>query len=247
MMPGMNTLFISDLHLEANHPEITHLFLEFLQKQAANADALYILGDFFELWIGDDEQTEFHQTIILALRALAQKGIPVYFMHGNRDFLIGKKFIQASGCQLLSDPTIINLYGTPTLLMHGDSLCTHDLTHQRFRAFANHPLAQHLFLMLPLKLRKRIGAKIRQKSRLHGQALKTTNPSIMDVTPSEINHIMQKHNVELLIHGHTHRPCIELFKLGKKSARRIVLSDWHQHGNALICDQEGNHRLINFK
>lgn len=239
----MNTLFISDLHLDTAHPAITQLFLDFLQQQAIHADALYILGDFFALWIGDDNHSAFNQTICNALSTLTRAGVPVYFMHGNRDFLIGEKFLQQTGCQLLTDPTVIDLYGTPTLLMHGDTLCTADSSYLKFRRFVHNPTYQRIFLRTPLWLRKAIARLLRYGS----ERKQHENQMIMDATPAEIIRVMQQHQVSHIIHGHTHRPSIEYFSLDKQTACRIVLSDWHDnYGNVLICQPDGQRRLVNF-
>jgi UDP-2,3-diacylglucosamine hydrolase len=248
-----HTLFISDLHLEPAHPGITHLFLSFLQNQAAHADALYILGDLFAAWLGDDDSSEFNQEMMTALRALTAKGVPVYFMHGNRDFLIGKKFLQQSGCRLLTDPTVIDLYGTPVLLMHGDTLCTEDKMYLRYRYFARNIFLQKIFLSLPLSYRKKIANYLRSEPQSQnvgatgGRPLENTNeygraplaPTNMDAVQSEIDRVMQQHNVQLLIHGHTHRPAIY--------TNRIVLSDWHDDkGNVLVCAPDGARHLEYF-
>src|SRR3989338_620425 len=162
-------LFISDLHLQATEPQIAELFLQFLQQQASQAQALYILGDFFETWSGDDDQTSFHQTIQLALKTLTTH-VPVYIMHGNRDFLLGERFMATTGCQLLADPTKIQLFGVPTLLMHGDTLCTADIRYQRFRRLVRQNWLQKLFLLLPLSLRRGVAKRLRASSRRHVSA-----------------------------------------------------------------------------
>lgn len=236
----MNTLFLSDLHLSSDHPETTATFINFLHNQAKTANAVYILGDLFESWIGDDESSEFNRQIIQALKTLTATNIPVYLMHGNRDFLIGKKFLQITGCQLIKDPTLINLYGTPTLLMHGDTLCSDDIAYQNYRNKVQNPLFKKLFLALPLFIRKKIAKSLRQKSKQETQ-LKTLD--IMDVNPTAIKNIIKRHGVKLLIHGHTHRPCIQYLSLENGLVCRIVLSDWHQHGNVLICSPSGERHL----
>lgn len=223
------TLFISDLHLEPSRPEITALFINFLEQQATQAEALYILGDFFEAWIGDDDQSTLNQTVKAALKILTQNNIPVYFMHGNRDFLIGKQFAQETGCRLLPDPTKIDLYGIPTLLMHGDLLCTQDQSYLKFRTKVHKRWAQKIFLTLPLTIRKKIATKIRQGSEQH---ISITNEKIMDVTPAEVDRIMAQYQVKQLIHGHTHRPNIHHLQQG----HRIVLGAWHNSGSILICE-----------
>lgn len=236
----MHTLFISDLHLDPTTPETTAIFLRLLHDQAQQADAIYILGDFFETWIGDDATTPFMQTIISALRTVTQSGTPIYFMHGNRDFLIGNKFTQQSGCQLLPDPTIIDLYGTPTLIMHGDTLCTDDEAYLRFRQYARNPCYQRIFLSLPLIMRRFIANFLRKRSQRH---IDMSSAIIMDANATEIQRITQQYATPLLIHGHTHRPSIQL-SYGNTQLCRIVLSDWHKQGNMLICRADGIRRLL---
>lgn len=230
----MTTLFISDLHLDAKQPEMTAIFLNFLQKHASQAEALYILGDFFEVWIGDDYETELSRKISTALHAVTQKGIPIYIMHGNRDFLLGTEFMRATGCQLLPDPTVIDLYGRPTLLMHGDTLCIDDHAYQRFRQQVRDPVKQSIFLQLPLTLRRGIARFLRWQSQRKGKQ------DYIDANSAEIKRVMLAHNVDFLIHGHTHRPCIQYFELEEKSALRIVLSDWdNKQGSVLVCEPQG--------
>lgn len=230
------TIFISDLHLEINEPDITQKFLNFLQHQAIQADALYILGDFFEVWIGDDDRNEFNEKIKTVLKNFTAKGTPTYFMRGNRDFLIGKKFCEDTGCQLLKDPTLINLYGVPTLLVHGDSLCTQDTRHQKFRKIVNNAFIQNLFFILPLSWRRKIARNIREQSKKHSQKLAQ---EITDVTPTTLENLMKAHKARLLIHGHTHRPGMHTFNLNGQAAKRIVLGAWHDSGNIiLICQPD---------
>jgi UDP-2,3-diacylglucosamine hydrolase len=238
------TLFISDLHLGPAHPKITALFLQFIATQAQHADALYILGDLFEIYIGDDEKTELYHLVSQALAKLKKSGVPIYLMHGNRDFLIGKSFVNACEAVLLQDPTLIYLYGKPTLLMHGDTLCTQDKKYLAFRQKAQNPRIQKFFLMLPLKIRQQLAKKARNMSHLHTQQIPA---SLLDVTPDAVRTIMQKHQVHQLIHGHTHRPSIHDFWLHKKHFRRIVLSDWGNEGHFLAYDENGLCRLESFE
>jgi UDP-2,3-diacylglucosamine hydrolase len=239
------TLFISDLHLDSQHPLITGWFLQLLKQDHSNVDALYILGDLFETWIGDDAKQEFHDEIIQALRTATQNGLPIYLMHGNRDFLIGRQFLQATGCQLLSDETIISLYGNNVLLMHGDTLCTRDTAYLKWRKIARNRLVQCLFLHLfPLHTRQKIANKMRAKSADYTQHAAA---EIMDVTQEEVERVMKKHDVQFLIHGHTHQPNKHEFTLQQKPAMRIVLDAWHKQGNMLIWDSEGKKELIWFK
>jgi UDP-2,3-diacylglucosamine hydrolase len=229
--------FISDLHLCEAEPQITRIFLNFLQHQARQAEALYILGDLFEAWVGDDDLSPFNLAIIQALRETTDSGLPVYFMRGNRDFLIGKIFAQKTGVRLLADTAVIDLYGVSTLLLHGDSLCTLDKKHQRTRLITLNPLCQWLALRLPLSWRKRIGAWMRGKSRQHHRHIADY---IMDVDPQTVTGIMQSHGTPRLIHGHTHRPAIHPLPDGE----RIVLGAWHESGSVLVCDSQRNCQLL---
>lgn len=233
----MKTLFISDLHLEAQCPELTRLFLDFLAHHATQAEALYILGDWFAAWIGDDDRTELSEHISIALQKIAQQGIAIYFMPGNRDFLLGEQYLKTVGACLLTDPTVINLYGTPTLLMHGDTLCTDDKNYQRFRKIVRSPWLQKIFLALPLSVRRFIASHLRKKSR---QTQAYVASEISDAKQEEIERVMKLYHVNLLIHGHTHRPAIHSFELNGVTMQRIVLSDWGKMGNMLVC--EGNNK-----
>lgn len=239
----MTTLFISDLHLSEDRSDITELFLKFLRDHAATVEALYILGDFFEYWIGDDDRNPLSQTIAQALKSLSQKNCKIYFTHGNRDFLLGKKYAKSAGMKILHDYTVIDLYGTPTLLMHGDTLCTQDIAYLKFRKKVRNPITQFLFLCKKLKTRRNMALQYREMSKAR---MPTVDPDILDVTNSEIPRLMQKFNTKLLIHGHTHRPCIELLKLNDHFVKRIVLSDWEKTGNFLICEPSGINKLIYF-
>lgn len=240
-MTTRKTLFISDLHLEESRPDITQAFLSLLNHCDFSVDALYILGDLFEVWIGDDHHTPFHSQIIEALQKATKRGLPIYFIYGNRDFLIGKKFLQKTGCQLLADEEKISLYGTPVLLMHGDTLCTQDIAYLKARKKGRNRFLQFLFLSLPLKIRERIANKMRAKSAKHTH---NTAPEIMDVTEGEVLRVMQKHEVQVLIHGHTHRPAIHSFLLNHSPANRIVLAAWHERGSALIWDEQGGKTFL---
>lgn len=231
------TLFISDLHLHPDQPQITSIFLQFLQHEAMTADSLYILGDLFEAWIGDDDLNPFTQQIIQALRQVTQSGLPVYFMRGNRDFLIGKQFARHTDVKLIPDPTVIDLYGKKTLLMHGDSLCTADVKHQLWRKISLARYNPYLALWLPLTWRRKIGRWLRGQSRQHQYTLPD---HIMDVTEYEVRRMMDSYQVTQLIHGHTHRPRIHQVALNTCSGQRIVLGAWHEIGNVLRCDNQGN-------
>lgn len=231
-----HTLFISDLHLNPNEPEATQCFFHFLQHQAPKADALYILGDFFDLWLGDDENTPFQRSIIAALKQLTATGLPVYFMHGNHDFLIGDEFIRATGCHFLTDPTVITLYGKKVLLTHGDALCTADIHHQKFRKISQNLRYRRIFVSLPLWIRRLIAKGVQRSSQKHTT---TATYTVMDVTQSALEQQMQAYDVLQLIHGHTHKPAIHEFTLGNKPARRIVLGDWHTQGSVLCYQEDG--------
>lgn len=222
----MTTLFISDLHLEESRPDITGAFLRFLTEKAPGAEDLYILGDFFEAWIGDDERTPLQEQVAAALRSLSDSGTRIFLMHGNRDFLLGEDFCTRAGATLLDDPTLVDLYGTPTLLMHGDSLCTADVEYQKFRANMRNPQTQKLILARPLEDRQQMARQLREMSMAtnRGKA-----EDIMDVTPEEVVRVMEDHDVRQLIHGHTHRPAEHALKVNNKSAKRIVLGDWDQN------------------
>lgn len=237
-----HTLFISDLHLSPASSQQIKLFLNFCETQTIKADALYILGDFFEAYLGDDEKSEFHASLIQALKNVSSR-IPVYFMRGNRDFLVGKKFLKQTGCQLLTDPTVIDLYGHPTLLMHGDTLCTDDKDYLRFRTRTQNIFYQKMVLACPLFVRQKMAQGLRKRSMQHTSSVKK---EIMDTNPQEISRVMKEHDVLQLIHGHTHRPCMENFELEGKNACKIVLGDWHHKGNFLICEADGEKELRYF-
>ncbi len=222
----MTTLFISDLHLEESRPDITGAFRRFLDQKTANAEALYILGDFFEAWIGDDERTPLQEQIAEALKALSDTGTRVFLMHGNRDFLIGEDFCNRAGATLLDDPVVVNLYGTPTLLMHGDSLCTADAEYQKFRASMRNVPWQKTFLARPLADRQLVARQLRDISMAKN---KSKESFIMDVTPKEVVDVMEAHSVHHLIHGHTHRPAVHELEANGQSAKRIVLGDWAEN------------------
>jgi len=226
-------LLISDLHLEEERPDISRAFLHFLQTRARQAEALYILGDFFEAWIGDDAINPFQRSIAQALRQLSDRGTRIYLMHGNRDFLLGKAFCRAAGCTLLPDPSLVELGGEKVLLMHGDSLCTQDQAYMRLRRWLRNPLSLFVLRHLPLATRHKLARKLRKESRTQ-TSMKASN--IVDVTPSEVPRVMAAHGVRTLIHGHTHRPAEHQLKVEGHTARRIVLGDWDRQGWALQVD-----------
>ncbi|MBB3168060.1 UDP-2,3-diacylglucosamine diphosphatase [Simiduia aestuariiviva] len=233
----MATLFISDLHLDAKRPAITQAFLHFLQNQAKGADALYILGDLFEAWIGDDDDAPLATEVQRALKQYSALGHPLYIMQGNRDFLLGDGFCTHTGATLLEDPTTVDLYGTPTLLMHGDTLCTDDVDYQAFRAQARSPQWQAPLLAQPLPVRRQLAADIRSKTQSLA-AMKAED--IMDVNRDEVIRVMGANAVTRLIHGHTHRPARHPVALPSNAAgERIVLGDWHNALWYLTVDAHG--------
>jgi len=229
-------LLISDLHLQEERPDITRAFLDLLDGRARHAKALYILGDFFEAWIGDDAMTPFQQSICQALRQLSDSGTAVYLMHGNRDFLIGQDFCKAAGCTLLADPSVIELGGEQVLLMHGDTLCTRDLAYMKMRRYLRNPLSLWILRHLPLATRQKLARKLRSESRAQTR-MKATE--IVDVTPEEVPKVMAAHGVRTLVHGHTHRPAIHKLVVNGEPARRIVLGDWDRRGWTLQVDAQG--------
>ena len=229
-------LLISDLHLEEQRPDITRAFLNLLSGRAREAQSLYILGDFFEAWIGDDAMSPFQRSICEALRALSDSGTQVFLMHGNRDFMIGNAFCKAAGCTLLADPSVVQFNGEPVLLMHGDSLCTRDEAYQKMRRYLRNPLTLWVLRHLPLSTRHTLARKLRNESK--AQTRMKAN-DIVDVTPEEIPRIMREFGVKTLIHGHTHRPAIHKLQIGEDTAQRIVLGDWDRQGWALQVDEQG--------
>ncbi|WP_024557357.1 UDP-2,3-diacylglucosamine diphosphatase [Franconibacter pulveris 1160] len=231
----MATLFIADLHLCAEEPAITAGFLRFLAGEARQADALYILGDLFEAWIGDDDPNPLHAQIAAAIRTLVESGVPCYFIHGNRDFLLGKRFARESGMQLLPEEKVLNLYGKRVLIMHGDTLCTDDVGYQAFRAKVHQPWLQTLFLALPLFIRKRIAAKMRAGSQ---SVNRVKDMAIMDVNPQAVAETLERHRVQHLIHGHTHRPAVHGLKANGEPAFRYVLGAWHTQGSMIKVTAE---------
>lgn len=233
-MPG--TLFLSDLHLDDSRPQITRLFLDVLETLGRNADAVYILGDLFELWPGDDDDSLLGRAITDGLRACVAYGTPVHLLHGNRDFLIGEQFTARSGCRLLDDPARIDLYGTPVLLMHGDILCTDDVDYQAFRAGVRDSRWQQAFLRQSLQARRDIAQALRGKSRA---SAREKPESIRDVNFDTVARFMADYGVQQLIHGHTHRPGIHEFEIAGKPARRMVLGDWYRRGSLLECTPQG--------
>lgn len=230
----MRTLFISDLHLHESRPQLTRAFFQFLQEQAKNAEALYILGDFFDAWIGDDDDADLAIQVAQHLQQLSNTDTHIYLMHGNRDFLLGNDFAKAAGAKLIPEFTVIDLYGTPTILLHGDSLCTKDTAYQQFRAIARSAAWQQQQLSQSLVVRRQIAAQLREKSQSMN-SLKAED--IMDVTPEEVVTQMRNANVTRMIHGHTHRPARHALTIDGQAAERIVLGDWHHDGWCLVASE----------
>jgi UDP-2,3-diacylglucosamine hydrolase len=229
-------LLISDLHLEEQRPDITRAFLDLLNGRAREAESLYILGDFFEAWIGDDAMSPFQRSICEALRNLSDSGTRVFLMHGNRDFMLGQAFCKAAGCTLLPDPSVVEFNGEPVLLMHGDSLCTRDEAYQRMRRYLRNPITLWVLRHLPLGTRHKLARKLRSESKTQTR-MKAND--IVDVTPEEVPRIMSEFGVKTLIHGHTHRPAIHKLQIGEDTAQRIVLGDWDKQGWTLQVDEQG--------
>ncbi|MCG3200247.1 MAG: UDP-2,3-diacylglucosamine hydrolase [Gammaproteobacteria bacterium] len=229
----MRTIFISDLHLSGQRPEKLQTFQALLSRAAGRVEALYILGDLFEVWVGDDDDTPPNPEILNAMREFSGRGTPLYVMHGNRDFFMGGAFAGKTGCTLLADPHAADLYGTRVLLMHGDLLCSQDTDYQAFRQKVRAPPWQQRFLSRPLWVRKAIGHYARWRSR---HASRRKADYIIDVDQASVEAAMRAHGVRLLIHGHTHRPAIHDFDLDGEPARRIVLGDWYVRDSVLVCD-----------
>ncbi len=232
----MHTLLISDLHLAPERPQITAQFLGFLQEVAPQAQALYILGDLFEYCAGDDDDDALGMQAAAALRTLADRGTRVFLMHGNRDVLMGQALAARCGAMLIGDPLAVDLHGTPTLLTHGDALCTGDADYQRFRSYARDPANQAKFLAQPLSDRREQMRGMRAQSEASKQQ---KAESIMDVTPAAVEDLLRRHGYPRLIHGHTHRPARHLHVVDGRNCERWVLNDWYERGGYLSCDASG--------
>lgn len=232
----MTTLFISDLHLDENHQDIGVQFLEFLENEAAGAEALYILGDLFESWVGDDDPNEHYAEIKRALRYCTDRDLPVYFMHGNRDFMIGGQFAKETGVVILSDPCLLEIHGTTLLLSHGDAMCTDDVEYQQVRAMTRNPDWQAMMLEKTLQERLQFAEHARQQSLQHKQVLSN---EISDVNQNAVEATLREHKVSILLHGHTHRPKVHEFLLDGAPATRIVLGDWYDHGSVVRWNADG--------
>jgi len=234
------TLFISDLHLDADNPAITQCFLNYL-RNAAGSDGLYILGDFFEVWVGDDDRNQLTDKVSQALSDLAATGTKIFLMHGNRDFLLGKAYAERCSAQLIEDPAIIECYGNTLMLMHGDSLCTRDLEYIKFRKMVRSERWQNDFLDRSLVERHMIAQQTRQQSKEQSSHKAS---EIMDVTQQEVLDLLYEKQVNIIIHGHTHRPSVHTIRLqepinGQKEALRIVLGSWDSKGWALEFTKDG--------
>ena len=232
----MATLFISDLHLESERPEIGEQFLAFMAGPAREADALYILGDLFEVWVGDDDPSPYYAEMKVALRELADSGVPVFFMHGNRDFMIAERFAEETGVTLLDDPCPVELYGEKILLSHGDALCTDDIEYQQARTMTRNPDWKAMMMAKPLDERIAYARAMREKSLARGE---TMHENIGDVSQEAVEATIREHGVDILLHGHTHRPAVHPFHVDERPVHRIVLGDWYEQGSMVEWDEDG--------
>lgn len=232
----MTTYFISDLHLHVAGPQNCKLFLEFLHTKAQHADALYILGDLFALWLGDDVELPKFPQVMDALKKISDRGIPVYFMHGNRDFLIGSQFAKATGCKILPDPYVINLYDQKILLTHGDQLCTLDHGYQRFRKFVQNSIIKRLFLSIPTTFRIKLGHWVKSKANRLGS---NKQPALYDVNPQTVTKWLKQFDTPIMIHGHTHKPEV--------AHNRIVLGDWTNESAKILSFTAHDFSLIDLQ
>jgi UDP-2,3-diacylglucosamine hydrolase len=230
------TYFIADLHLTDERPVATGRFFRFLDEEVAGADALYILGDLFEAWIGDDHDERVAHDTARKLKSLSDAGTPIFFMHGNRDFMLAKRFAARSGMALIGDPTRIDLYGTPTVLMHGDTLCTDDVAYQAFRRRVRHPMILGLLRHLPFGLRRRMA----HQARVSSESAKADKPSaIMDVNTDAVVQMFRAYHARRLIHGHTHRPGRHIHRVDEHDCERWVVPDWYTRWGYAVCDAQG--------
>lgn len=239
--PAVSVLFAADVHLSARRPEQVEKFLAFLSGPCRDASALYLLGDVFDEWLGDDDARAPHEQVTRALAALGDRGVAVYFAHGNHDFLIGQRFVQRSGCRLLEQPARIQVHGTPVLVLHGDQLCTRDLAYQAWRRTFMDPVNQQRFLALPFAEREQRAAALRHESR---ELTRLKPDDIMDVTESAVIEMLRTHDTRHMVHGHTHRPEVHDIDVDGAAAMRAVLGDWYDDGAVLIWDECGP-RLVN--
>ena len=236
-------LFISDLHLAPERPEMIRLFQNFVDDIALHADVLYVLGDFLEYWIGDDDKAIGLEPVFRALDHLHEAGTGVYFMHGNRDFLVGKRLAKRHHFSIIADPHVETMNHQRVLLMHGDLLCTDDVAYQNFRRKVRNRFYQRLFLLLPLSRREQIARSLRNTSE---KATSRKSEEIMDVNQDAVVQAMRDADVNVLIHGHTHRPGIHQFEIDGKPMKRIVLGDWYQHGSYLHTNADGEYELVEY-
>lgn len=232
----MTTLIVSDLHLSAARPDRLALFFAFVDRARRTANAVYILGDLFDVWLGDDDDTEPHPQVVDSLRRLSEAGVALFVSHGNRDFLFGARFAKATGCSLLGDYATLDIHGERALLMHGDLLCTRDISYQRFRAVVRNPLVRATFLATPLAWRKWIARRTRSGTQA---SMQFKSDAIMDVEAAAVVGTMAAHGVTLLVHGHTHRPAVHHLEVDGRACRRIVLGDWYEQDSVLVCDERG--------
>jgi UDP-2,3-diacylglucosamine hydrolase len=235
----VTVLFISDLHLDGVRPDITRQFLEFLETEAASAQRLYILGDLFEAWIGDDDPDPDKRRVIAGLKALTQRGLQCFVMHGNRDFLLGKRFCADTGATLIADGTVVDVLGRRVLLMHGDTLCTDDHSYQRLRRIVRNPVVQWILRSMSLAQRERLATRMRAGSKAHIEAADRTAPTIMDVNTEAVAAAFRNYGVDCIIHGHTHRPAVHELNIDGRAVTRIVLGDWYEQGSVLRWTQRG--------
>lgn len=236
----MTTLLISDLHLEPERPAITALFLRFLEREACDAAALYILGDLFEAWVGDDDDGELAADVSAGLRRVRDAGVPVGFIRGNRDFLLGQAYAERAGMTLLPDPCVLTLGGEPTLLLHGDLLCTDDETYLAFRRQVRDPDWQRNFLAQPLPARKAFAQNARAASQSHQQDMSL---DIGDATNQAVEATLRRYGVHRMIHGHTHRPNVHTHAVDGRACERIVLGDWYEQGSVLRLQADDTYEL----
>ena len=232
----MSTPLIADLHLEAARPEIGEQFLAFLAGPARDADALYILGDLFEAWLGDDDPNPYYAGMKQAIRALSDSGVPVYFMHGNRDFMIGEGFAEECGLTLLPDPCPVELHGEKLLLSHGDYLCTDDVEYQQVRAMTRNPEWQAMMMAKSIEERIAFAREAREQSMARHESMRE---EIADVNEDAVEQAFREHGVDILLHGHTHRPAVHPFHVDERPVHRIVLGDWYEQGSMVEWDADG--------
>lgn len=232
----MTTLFISDLHLESSKPEIGRQFLEFLEGEASEADALYILGDLFESWVGDDDPNPHYAVMKSGLRRLVDTGVPVFFMHGNRDFMIGAEFAEETGVTILDDPEIIELHGEKVMLSHGDALCIDDKQYQQLRLMTRNPEWQAMMRAKSLTERLVFAENARRQSQEYNDSV---GEDIMDVNQDAVVGTFRNRDIDVLLHGHTHRPAVHEIDLKGRTGKRIVLGDWFEQGSVVRWDDSG--------